>query len=116
VIGEQELRRVVEVVERAYPDEGCGWIAGTQVREVMGGRRDGFAFGDRELIEMARVTGEVVVFHSHPDGEERLSGADLEQLVGMQLVVAVAGGRARAAALWRIQSDGVRLVQRWSLG
>jgi proteasome lid subunit RPN8/RPN11 len=106
-------RRVTEIVERAYPREGCGWIAGEQVNEVAGGDERGFEMGDAAVVAMARVRGEVVVFHSHPDGMERLSARDLAGLSGPQLVIAVAGGRARAAALWRVAGGAAEMVERY---
>src|SRR5687768_17387774 len=101
------LARVYEAAERAYPREACGWIAGEEVRQVDGGTEHGFAFGDAALIELARTDGVIAIFHSHPDGDVTLSEADVEgmRLLGglPQLVIAVAGGRARAAAMWRLE-------------
>ena len=91
---------VTSIVEAAYPAEGCGWIAGDEVREVGGGTRDAFRFDDRDVLTMMKANADIV-FHSHPDGDERLSAADLAGLAlhpVNQLVVAVAGGRARVAA------------------
>lgn len=126
IIAPQVWNEVIEIVERAYPDEGCGWIVGHEVREARGGRRDGFRFGDDDLIEMAKVKGEMVVFHSHPDGDADLSAADVAAMApeGVvllpvpQLVIAVAGGKARVAALWRLEgpepSPEPRLIARYA--
>jgi proteasome lid subunit RPN8/RPN11 len=119
-VTEQAWRKVIEVVERAYPREACGWLAGggDEVREVEGGGEHGFAFGDAALIELARADGVTAIFHSHPDGDETLSAADvaaMELLGGLpQLVVAVAGGRARTAAMWTLERGAVTEVGRWT--
>ncbi len=112
------LARVYEAAERAYPREACGWIAGEEeVRNVDGGTERGFGFGDAALIELARAEGVIAIFHSHPDGDVTLSEADVEamRLFGglPQLVVAVAGGRARAAAMWKMEGETVTRIGAW---
>lgn len=117
---EAAWRKIIDVVERAYPREACGWLAGggDEVREVEGGTEHAFGFGDAALIELARADGVTAIFHSHPDGDETLSAADVEtmELLGglPQLVVAVAGGRARVAAMWKLEGGAVRECGRWT--
>ena len=112
-------RDVTAVVEGAYPREGCGWITGGEVHAAAGGVLDGFAFADRDLLDLTRAqrSAPVVMFHSHPDGDDSLSPADVAGLAlqGLpQLVIAVAGGRARAAALWQIVDGAARLLARYA--
>ncbi len=98
------LATLTPICERAYPREACGWIA-DGVRAARPGTRDGFGFGDDELIALTRSDARAL-FHSHPDGDAELSARDREALAlhpRPHLIVAVAGGRAHAATLfgWR---------------
>ena len=117
--------------EQAYPREACGWLAGAdpvaadRVRPAATGDRDRFAFTDDDLLDLVAATrGPATpraLFHSHPDGDAVLSPADLAALApgGVvlhplpHLVVAVAGGRAHAAALYAWAGGAPVLARRW---
>ena len=121
------LSDICRLMERAYPDEGCGVVleGAGDLRAVAlrnaaaGDPRLGFAFEPGEWLALCRaadVRGERVacVFHSHPEGPARLSAADRAAAApggqvllpgALQLVVAVHGGCARELRAWRFE-DG----------
>ena len=126
------LAEVLAHARAAYPEECCGWLAGprgedrlTEVRccaNAQGpahplapgrGRGSAFLLSGADLLALCRaLDGDApprVLYHSHPDGEARMSpidraaalapdGAPLYPLA--HLVVAVAEGGQASARLW----------------
>jgi len=64
---------LVQVVEGAYPREGCGWLVGDVVREAAVGTERSFGFADGDLVALVRGAPPTALFHAHPDGEVTLS-------------------------------------------
>nr|WP_228530880.1 MULTISPECIES: Mov34/MPN/PAD-1 family protein [Myxococcaceae] len=124
------LAEICRLLERAYPEEGCGVVLegsedlrATALRNAAAGDpRLGFAFEPGEWLALCRAAdarGERVacVFHSHPDGAASLSAADRAAaapggqalLPGtLQLVVAVNAGRAGELRAWRFEDGDFR--------
>lgn len=102
---------VTALCEATYPREACGWIDDAGVRPAAPGDRERFAFADDDLLALAAASRGPrrprLLFHAHPDGDLALSDADRAALApgGVvlhplpHLIVAVAGGRAHAAAV-----------------
>lgn len=114
-------RELVAVCERAYPNEACGWIGGASVRVATTGSRDAFAFSDDDLLALVAAMRSpappIALFHSHPDGDAALSTRDRAELALYpmpHIVVAVAGGRARAATLYEHRGGAHVAVACWS--
>ncbi len=134
-IPEDFLRRVRAAAEAAYPVECCGLFAGrrrhngdiavTRMRPSRniadGGRPDRFEIDPvvrfglmRDIGEFDRregTNGERIVghYHSHPDHPARPSAFDLEMAFEPDLfwlIVAVAGGRATATTVHRLDPTG----------
>jgi proteasome lid subunit RPN8/RPN11 len=131
--GDAAWRELVAVCERAYPDEACGWIVdgeharvgakaspGARMREAARGGRDAFAFSDDDLLALVAAMRSpappCALFHSHPDGDAGMSAADRAALALHPLphvVVALAGGRARAATMYAWRDGEHVVVARW---
>ncbi|HUQ05583.1 MAG TPA: Mov34/MPN/PAD-1 family protein [Kofleriaceae bacterium] len=117
-------RALLGACERAYPNEACGWItiaADARVREATTGGRDTFAFSDDDLLAFVRASRSTTppwaLFHSHPDGDSEMSTVDRAALALHPLphvIVAVAGGRARAATLYAWRDGAHDPVARWN--
>lgn len=113
---------------RAYPEEGCGVMLGTEngedrevVRAVPLGNQRADSRGNRYLISpeqfldaerTARREGLDVLgfFHSHPDHPARPSAFDLEHAWPWYsyLIVSVEHGRVRDVTAWRLNEDRSR--------
>lgn len=118
------LRRIAAAAERAYPEEGCGLLIGRaepdgrlRVTDLADSanvadaamRRCRFEVDPAvrfAIMRRLRGTGMDVVghWHSHPDGRAEPSTHDAAMAFEPDLawlIVAVAGGRAGAAAAFR---------------
>lgn len=116
---------MVDHLEAAYPDEGCGVLVGREeggarvVGEAVGapnewgGRDDRYAVDPdlvRDLMVREEEGGPAVLgfYHSHPDAEPVPSATDRE--LGWPwyhyLIVPVAGGVAGRPRLWRFGGRG----------
>jgi proteasome lid subunit RPN8/RPN11 len=117
--------------EQAYPEEGAGFLLGTdgQSRQVLrvlalpNAREDG-ARNNRYLIApQDYLTGEreadrlrmtlLGVFHSHPDHPDRPSEYDREwaQPNFSYIITSVAEGRAGSSRSWRLLEDRSAFVE-----
>jgi len=117
-------------LSRAYPEEGCGVLLGT---EQEGARRiveiatlDNHRTGDRSrrflispeqflaVEKRARERGIEVLgfFHSHPDHPAEPSAFDLEHAwpYYSYLIVSVRDGEPGEATAWRLAEDRTRFV------
>lgn len=120
LVPDEVWAEMVEHLEAAYPDEGCGVMLGREedgawaVREAVrapnewGGRDDRYAVDPdllRDLMVREEEGGPAVLgfYHSHPDAAPVPSATDRE--LGWPwyhyLIVPVAGGRAGRPRLWR---------------
>lgn len=115
---------------RAYPEEGCGVLLGTEgsgrrdvVRAVPLGNQREDSRGNRYVISpeqflaaerAARRDGLDVLgfFHSHPDHPARPSAFDLEHAWPWYsyLIVSVERGRAGDTTAWRLLEDRSRFA------
>ncbi len=108
VIGGEQLRRIIDAAEAAYPRECCGLLVGRQlpngvvdVTRVhaspnLGKRTDRFEIDPRLWVDLARALGKgpqkvVGLYHSHPDGPAQPLATDLESAWGEELVWIVIG-------------------------
>ena len=115
--------------EKAYPDEGAGFLFGKddgQERLVKGifelpNQRQGEARRTRYLIsaqdylkaemEAERVGLDVIgVFHSHPDHPNQASEYDREwaQPLFSYIITSIQGGKAVESRSWRLSEDRAR--------
>ncbi len=106
-----------EAVRSAYPEEACGFLLGRDaivtrvlpVANVAVDRRRDYVIAPEDLLaahrEAAALGLEVLgVFHSHPDGEARLSARDVEhgQAGWLYAVVATRGREPSDLAVRRL--------------
>lgn len=125
IIGRAVLNAIRRRLEAAYPEEGCGLLAGRAGEAVqvlaefaVDNRRAGAVAQHRYLIgpsdyrAASRAAQErglelVGVYHSHPDVPARPSPYDREHAWPWYeyLIVCVAGGRARELRAWRLRDD-----------
>jgi drug/metabolite transporter (DMT)-like permease/proteasome lid subunit RPN8/RPN11 len=123
LLTDDSLRQVYAHAVRSYPEECCGFVRRSGVREcpnavAESGGSDrtpstGFAFGPAETLELYNSMDTddpaLVVYHSHPDAGAYMSDEDQKFAVvdGMQalpvahLVVDVTAGGVREAKLFR---------------
>jgi len=112
--------RIREHLTAAYPEEGCGFLLGTdggarEVRQVVGARNTSaerhshhFTIAPEEFLAAdrhARQSGLDVLgfFHSHPDGVARPSSTDVEDAWPWYsyVIVSVAREGAGEMTCWR---------------
>ncbi len=125
----EQMAAIVEHVEAAYPNEGCGLLVGhysahqKTVQEVwpVENARAPEAQSNRYLIppdemfkgeRLAEQKGMDIVgiFHSHPDHPERPSEFDREHAWPgyTYLITSVREGHAEATAAWTLSNDRER--------
>jgi proteasome lid subunit RPN8/RPN11 len=119
------MRQIEANGEAAYPEEGAGFLLGTDGsnREVSAiltlvnereesARHNRFLIGARDYVR-AEMEAErrglalVGVFHSHPDHPNRPSEYDREwaQPYFSYLITSVNGGQAAGSRSWRLSED-----------
>ncbi len=123
-----QFREVEALLERAYPEEGCGVLIGRagdrghEVERVLefenvqeDTRQRRYLIAPEQLLRAERDAREqgldvVGFFHSHPDQPARPSAFDLEHAWPFYsyLIVSVAGGRTAGARSWRLAEDRSR--------
>jgi len=129
VIRREDLKRIIDAAEAAYPEEACGLLAGidrgadgilvTAVHasaNVAAEPRRRFEIDPRLRLDLQRAlreTGERIVghYHSHPDHSAQPSATDLEGAwePGLAwLVIAVAGGQAIHTTAHVLAADAAR--------
>jgi proteasome lid subunit RPN8/RPN11 len=128
LLGGTVLQLIQEHGERSYPEEGAGFLLGTdsvdlRPRRVVGivplqNAREEGARGNRYLITpqdylRAELRAEeqgvevIGVFHSHPDHPDMPSEFDREwaQPQFSYLITRIDAGRARSSRAWRLTED-----------
>lgn len=134
LIGTAILERIQHHAEKAYPEEGAGFLLGScsadgntrQVAElsVLKNAREPDARGNRYLItpedyldvelEAAERGLELIgVFHSHPDHPDRPSDFDREwaQPYFSYLITSVVAGAARGSRAWRLSEHRTEFTE-----
>jgi proteasome lid subunit RPN8/RPN11 len=123
----EHRRRMQELGEAAYPNEGCGILLGrlagdsgtVEVTEVRAGTnlredraRDRYILDPRDILRAekdARATGLDVVgfWHTHPDHPARPSQYDTDHAWPeyVYVIVAVHGGEQVDATAWVLESE-----------
>ncbi len=125
------LARICASLEQAYPDEGAGFLLGSdgEARRVvdfypLANTREDAARPTRYLIspqdylkgeQQAEALGlDIVgVFHSHPDHPNRPSEYDREwaQPYFSYLITSVQSGRAVESRSWRLSEDRTKFIE-----
>ena len=121
-----QIAALAVAAEAAWPEEACAMLEGTAAPartnvarvhladNVAADRARNFEVDPRVLLRLHRQlrggpTALVGVWHSHPDGGVRPSATDLSRAwepALMWVITPVAGGRADAAAAWRLRGEG----------
>ena len=119
------LHSMYEHLESAYPNEGCGFILGTdekrkEVSELFivdndkeGDQRRRFAISPLDYLKAERYADEkglvlLGVYHSHPDHPAIPSAHDLNQAVPFfsYVIVSVVKGNAEKITSWQLDDTG----------
>ena len=124
------LGRIEAQGEGAYPDEGAGFLLGTDGRERIvrqifplpnareeGARHNRYLIRSEdylkaELVAEMREMDVVGVFHSHPDHPDSPSEYDREwaQPNFSYLITSIQAGKAMGSRSWRLAEDRTRFV------
>lgn len=125
LIAPEVIRKIHSCAEEAYPDEGAGFLLGTDgeartVREILpapnsresGERRNRYLLGPDDYmkaeVQAQRLHLDLVgVFHSHPDHPNQPSDFDREwaQPSFSYVITSVSAGAAVASRSWRLADD-----------
>ena len=108
------LERLAQEAQRAFPDECCGLLFGTNAlidglaptRNVATEPRDRFELDPQALIDAhraARTGGPRLVgyYHSHPRGPAAPSAIDQAEAAGDGMIWAIVGPWPGSPTLWR---------------
>ncbi len=128
----EDLKRIADQAEAAYPGEACGLLLGfhrtdgdievTQVAEsenkALPGRNDRFEVDPElrlNLMRAVRGMGHAIVghYHSHPNGAARPSATDLSMAYEPELVwliTAVVSGQAVHSTAHLMSPGGTRFT------
>jgi proteasome lid subunit RPN8/RPN11 len=119
------LRRISSHGEHSYPEEGAGFLLGSDrgdriVQDLIPisngreaeARHNRYLIGPKEYAE-AEIEAErrgldvVGIFHSHPDHPSRPSAYDLEwaQPAFSYVISSVESGKAKDSKCWRLDED-----------
>jgi proteasome lid subunit RPN8/RPN11 len=131
-ISAEQMARITEHCQKAYPYEGCGILLGraedgrktvvdvlpTGNERQQGTQHNRYSIPPEELLAgelQAEERGLEVIgyFHSHPDHPERPSEYDREHAWPLYsyLIVAVHGGQVVARGSWQLRADRSRFDQ-----
>jgi len=119
------LEQIDQWMERAYPEEGAGFLLGhdhpeREVEAVLAlpntreeaARRNRYLIGAQEMLEAEREAERlnldvIGVYHSHPDHPSQPSAYDLEWALPWfsYLIIRVSDGRADGVQSWRLRED-----------
>jgi proteasome lid subunit RPN8/RPN11 len=125
LIGSDLLAKISIHGERSYPEEGTGFLLGSDggvriVKDLMpianareeAARHNRYLIGPREYLEAETEAGRrgldlVGIFHSHPDHPSQPSAFDLEwaQPAFSYVITSVQSGKAVASRAWRLNED-----------
>jgi proteasome lid subunit RPN8/RPN11 len=131
VLPAELLRRIQREGERAYPEEGAGFLLGLPgnprvVLEIVSARNIGFGgvrrnryligpedYVDAEQEADRRKMDVLGVFHSHPDHPERPSAFDREwaQPNFSYIITSIQSGKAAVSRSWFLTEDRSRFDQ-----
>ena len=125
VINSTALNRMTEHLESTYPNEGCGFMLGTdnkrrEINELIvvengkqGDQRRRFAISPLDYLKAERYADEkglalLGVYHSHPDHPAIPSIHDLKQAVPFfsYVIVSVVKGNAEVITSWQLDDTG----------
>ena len=122
LIGRALLAQITLHGERSYPEEGAGFLLGSDsadrtVRQLMPiangreaeARHNRYLIGPREYLQAEMEAGRrgldlLGIFHSHPDHPSQPSAFDLEwaQPAFSYVITSVQSGRAIESKSWRL--------------
>ena len=119
------LEEIVEHAKKAYPNEGCGLLAGRQAAERFipmantCASATEYEMDPAELIGILRdlrATGEelIAIYHSHPQGPAEPSQTDIQRAHypdPAQLIVSLAERERPQAAAFRIIEGDVLPIE-----
>lgn len=131
-ISDEILKQIQAHGEAAYPEEGAGFLFGSEINETrrvtsfMGldnSREDGarhnrylltaddYLKGERQAIQLGLDV--VGVFHSHPDHPDIPSEFDRDWALPWfsYMITSVQGGRAASSRSWRLSEDRTRFEE-----
>jgi proteasome lid subunit RPN8/RPN11 len=128
VVPDRLMNEINEHVEKAYPEEGAGFLIGEdgQVKEIVplsnareeGARHNRFLFTPEDYLK-AELLAEnlglslIGVFHSHPDCPNIPSDYDREwaQPFFSYIITRVDQGKAINSRSWRLQEDRSKYLE-----
>ena len=125
------LEEIYALVEKAYPEEGVGFLFGTdsETREVKviypvknarekEARHNRYDVAPQDIIEADEKAEEmglsiIGVFHSHPDHPDEPSEFDLKwaNTFFSYIITSVKDGKAVASRSWRLKEDHSGFVE-----
>ncbi len=124
-ISKEALENMIRDLEEAYPDEGCGFLFGTdsetrkitEARKVVnskeGDKRRRFEVKPTDYMKAEMYAEEnnlqlVGIYHSHPNHPSRPSETDLKQAfpVFSYIIVSVNDGKAGDITSWQLNEEG----------
>ena len=126
------LKEIYALGEKAYPEEGVGFLFGTddsKVREVKviysvknarekEARHNRYDVAPRDIIEADEKAEEmglsiIGVFHSHPDHPDKPSKFDLKwaNTFFSYIITSIKDGKAVASRSWRLKEDRSGFVE-----
>lgn len=131
IMGQDLLSQIQSHGERAYPEEGAGFLLGIDdgerlVQDVIGlsnarepgARRNRYLIEPKDYIQAEqeaerRNLSLLGVFHSHPDHPDQPSEFDREwaQPAFSYIITSVNSGRAVSSKSWRLSEDRMRFAQ-----
>ncbi len=124
-IAEAALKNMINDLEEAYPDEGCGFLYGKDgdIRNIVeakkvvnskdGDKRRRFEVKPTDYMKAEMYADEnnlklVGIYHSHPNHPARPSEHDLKQAfpVFSYIIVSVNEGKAGDITSWQLDENG----------
>lgn len=125
-IDEQALEVIQNSLEKAYPNEGCGFLFGEEnglyraihlavavKNSKEGDQRRRFVISPRDYMEaekfaLKKGTTLLGIYHSHPDHPAKPSEHDLKQAVPFfsYVIVSVKKGKSADITSWQLNDQG----------
>jgi len=131
VLGEELLREICQHGEQAYPEEGAGFLLGTEgehrsIKDIIplpnaheaGARHNRYLITPEDFLKAETKAEErslsvLGVFHSHPDHPDDPSEFDREwaQPGFSYLITSIESGNALGTKSWRLTEDRGRFIE-----